>query len=165
MIPKVRIKEGPSEGSDDFIFFGFKNNSLLKDCMTKPCQLFHPDNVIPVNDFNNGFKLTISFCVEMWRLEKRLKKLKEEQPSVDLSAFFDQMERIKDLFIREGIVVKDYLEQGYKEGISLRVLHFEDDPTLPAGYAKIVETIRPTIFYNEKVIFHGEVVVAKSTQK
>ena len=101
----------------------------------------------------------------MWRLEKRLKKLHEEKPELDLGAFFDQTERVRDLFMRDGFVIKDYLEEGYKEGISLQVLHFEDDPSLPPGVAKIVETVRPTIFYNDKVIFHGEVVVAKSTQK
>jgi hypothetical protein len=161
MIPKVQIKDS----KDDVVFYGFKNSALLKQCLAKQCALLQSDSAVPANELNAGFKLIISFCIEMWRLEKRFKKLHDEQPDLDLSAFFDQMERIRDLFIRDGIVVKDYLDEGYKEGISLQVLHFEDDPTLPPGYAKIVETVRPTIFYNDKVIFHGEVVVAKSTQK
>ncbi len=71
---------------------------------------------------------------------------------------------MKDIFSREGIVVKDYATESYNEGISLKVLNFEEDPTLPPGMLKIVETVRPTIFYKDKVIFHGEVVVAKSTK-
>ncbi len=158
LVPKM------NDGKDDVVFYGFKNNALFKACLAKPCELLQPENAFLANDITVGFKLMTSFCIESWRMEKRLKKLQEENPTLDLSAFFDQVQRIKDIFIREGIVVKDYLEEDYREGISLKVLHFEDDPTLPPGMARIVETVRPTIFYNDKVIFHGEVVVAKSTQ-
>ncbi len=157
-IPKINTKE-------EMLFYGFKDPALFKACLAKQCPLVHSDNAVPANELNLGFKLITSFCIEMWRLEKRLKRLQNEEPKIDLSSFFDQMQRIKDMFYREGIVVKDYVEEGYKEGISLKVLSFEDDPSLPAGVARIVETVRPTIFYNDKVISHGEVVVAKSTKK
>lgn len=161
IMPKVIM----SDGKEEVVFYGFKNNALLKDCVAKQCRLLQPDSAIPANELSVGFKLVTSLCVEMWRMEKRLKKLHEEKPDIDLGSFFDQMQRIKDICGREGVVVKDYSEENYKEGISLKVLHFEDDPSLPPGISKIVETVRPTVFYNDKVIFHGEVVVAKSTQK
>lgn len=161
IIPKL----SGNDSKEDIVFYGFKNRALLNACLANKCPLVQPDSAMPADDLNMGFKLIISFCIEMWRMEKRLKRLREENPEVDLSVFFDQTQRIRDIFHREGIVVKDDIEGNYKEGTSLKVLHFEDDPSLPPGVEKIVETVRPTIFYNDKVIFHGEVVVAKSTQK
>jgi len=159
-IPKVVIKE-PNE---PVVFYGFKNKELLNNCLENKCPLFQTDSAIKLDEVNMGLKLITTFCIETWRLEKRLNKLQEENLNLDLSTFFDQAQRLKDIFIREGIVIKDYTTGDYTEGISLKVLNYEEDPTLPPGVYKIVETVRPTIFYKDKVIFHGEVVVAKSTQ-
>ncbi len=158
--PKVRNQDA----NDNIEFYGFKNKALLADCLAKGCALLQPNSAIVADELNVGFKLITSIGVEIWRLEKRLNKLDNENPNLELTPFFDQVQRIKDIFMREGIVIKDYLTEGYKEGISLKVLSFEEDASLPPGALKVVETVRPTIFYKDKVIFHGEVVVAKSTQ-
>lgn len=159
IIPKIK----KNEPSDEIIFYGFKDKLLLKQCIAKGCSLLHPDIAFPADDLSNvSFKLMTSFCVEIWRLEKRLKKLRDDNQAMEFGALFDQLQRIQDIFAREGIVIKDYQGEEYKEGISIKALHFETDDTLPKGVSVIVETVRPTVFYKDKVIFHGEVVVAKS---
>ena len=81
---------------------------------------------------------------------------------VDLDSLFDQIQRIKDIFQKEEVEIKDFLSGNYNDGMSVNVLHFEKDKNLPKGTMRIVETVRPTIIFKGQVIAHGEVIVAKS---
>ena len=56
-----------------------------------------------------------------------------------------------------GFVIKDHTGSKYYDGMALHVLVFETDENIKES--TITETIKPSIFYKDKLIMNGEVVV------
>lgn len=56
-----------------------------------------------------------------------------------------------------GFVIKDHTGSKYYDGMALNVLVFETDENIKES--TITETIKPSIFYKDKLIMNGEVVV------
>jgi len=45
--------------------------------------------------------------------------------------------------------------------MSIKALHFENVLDLPPGEMKIIETIKPSVYFKGQIIYHGEVIVGK----
>ena len=132
------------------------------------CPLAKSSEVFAPSDMNISLDLIKSIAVEMWRLEKRLVNSKAaicEKTEVNGEPIFDQLQRIKDVLSKYEIVLVDHLGESYNDGMSSRPLHFEDDATLPKGSIKIVEIVKPSVYFKKNLISHGEVIVAKSKEK
>ena len=110
-----------------------------------------------------------SLAIEIWRLKKRIQKVVieagEKEESNMLQPIAEQIERFDDILQKHNIEVIEHSGEKYNEGQSLRVLHIKDDDNLPAGEMKIIATIKPSVYLNEKIIFHGEVIVGKAKDK
>ena len=112
--------------------------------------------------------LVATLAIEFWRLEKRLEKGKEslnEEKEREVNSVFDQIQRIKDVFKRQEIEVKEHTGDKYNDGMSVKALHFEEIDNLPEGEMKIIETIKPSVYFKGTAIFHGEVIVGKANKK
>ncbi len=163
MYPQFKVKTSiPQEG----ILYYFRDRDQFERCIQKKCSLVSPKNAYEATEMRSAIDLVSSFATEIWRLEKRLNNIKEGIPGaqVDLGSLFDQIQRIKDIFQKEEVEIKDFLNGNYNDGMSVNVLHFEEDKNLPKGTMRIVETVRPTVMFKGQVISHGEVIVAKSQQ-
>jgi hypothetical protein len=164
MYPKFKVKTNiPKEG----ILYYFRDRGEFERCIQKKCALISSENAYEATEMSSAIDLVSSFATEIWRLEKRLNNIKEtmlQGNQVDLDSLFDQVQRIKDVFHKEEVEIKDFLSGNYSDGMSVNVLHFEEDKNLPKGTMRIVETVRPTIMFKGQVISHGEVIVAKSQQ-
>jgi hypothetical protein len=57
--------------------------------------------------------------------------------------------------------VKNHTGDAYDTGMALRVIAFE--PTAELAQEQIIETIKPTIYYNGKIARMGEVIVGTPT--
>ncbi|MFA5349920.1 MAG: hypothetical protein WC357_01150 [Candidatus Omnitrophota bacterium] len=162
MYPQFKVKTSiPKEG----ILYYFRDRALFERCVQKKCALISPENAYEATEMRSAVDLVSSFATEIWRLEKRLNNIKEAIPQgtqVDLDSLFDQVQRIKDIFQKEEVEIKDFLSGNYIDGMSVNVLHFEEDKNIPKGTMRIVETVRPTVMFKGQVISHGEVIVAKS---
>jgi len=133
------------------------------------CPLAKSSEVFAPSDMNISLDLIKSIAVEMWRLEKRLVNSKAaicEKTEVNGEPIFDQLQRIKDVLFKYDIVCgEERVGESYNDGMSSRPLHFEDDATLPKGSIKIVEIVKPSVYFKKNLISHGEVIVAKSKEK
>ena len=162
MYPQFKVKTAiPKEG----VLYYFRDRAQFERCIQKQCSLISPENAYEATEMRSAIDLVSSFATEIWRLEKRLNNIKEaihQGSQVDLDSLFDQIQRIKDIFQKEEVEIKDFLSGNYNDGMSVNVLHFEEDKSLPKGTMRIVETVRPTIIFKGQVIAHGEVIVAKS---
>lgn len=108
--------------------------------------------------------LVSSLGVEVWRLEKRLGLAKDGAGKVENSSVLDQLQRMKDIFKKQEIEIREYTGSFYNDGLSLKVLHVEEIDNVPAGKMQIIETIKPSVYFKGQVIFHGEVIVGKSRE-
>jgi len=105
-----------------------------------------------------------SLAIEIWRLEKRFEKTKNDMvkgEKLKNTSIVDQIQRIKDVFMKHEIEICEHSGADYNDGLSLKVLHIEEIDGLSKGKMKIIETIKPSVYLKGKVIFIGEVIVGK----
>jgi len=91
----------------------------------------------------------------VWRLQKRAAT--EIDPHEKLRRASRDIESASDILCQGDIEIKDHTGQLYDDGMGLRVIAYE--PTLGLSRAKIIETVKPTIHYKNKIIRIGEVIV------
>jgi len=164
MHPKAKvIRRDQKKGA--LLFLG--NIERFRDCGRKNCQLISSGIITEANELNLSLEVVSSLALEIWRLEKRLNKIKNimgETFGNDSDSVFDQIQRIKDFFAKHEIELREHTGENYNDGLSLKAIHFETDKNMPKNTMKIIETVKPTVSLNGKIISHGEVVVAKSKE-
>lgn len=108
-------------------------------------------------DISQIIKLLTSIATNLWRA--RLTALdKTSNVSDGLRKTLRHYEASWDLLINSGFEICDHTDEPYPEGSSLKVIAFQPMP----GYGKltVAQTIKPTIYFNEKKVQEGEVIVA-----
>lgn len=169
MLPKIKFKYKSAKGMDKKgILYYFKDRAQFERCIASGCKLLSPDNVFKATDFGISLDLISSIAIEMWRLEKRIDRAKDESSNsenIGSTAISDQLQRIKDIFKKQDIEIHEHTGESYNDGLSMRALHFEEMDNLAKGTMKIIETVKPSIYYKGKVIFNGEVIVGKSKER
>lgn len=63
-----------------------------------------------------------------------------------------------DLLINAGFEIRDHTNEAYPEGSTLKVIAFQ--PMAGYGSLTVAETIKPTVYFKDKKIQEGEVIVA-----
>ena len=161
MFPKIKLKGIKDKPDNRGILYLFKDRAQFERCVASGCKLFSADNAFDASELTFSMDLVSSLAIELWRLEKRIDKVKN---SID-NSITDQFQRIKDILRKQEIEICEHTDADYNDGMSVKVLHVEDVDNLPPGKMKIIETVKPSIYSRGKVISHGEVIVGKSTKK
>ena len=102
----------------------------------------------------------LEVCNQYFKLKKNLKILSlnsKEGRSMEKS-----LRTIYEILESAQIEVNDHTSQIFDAGLSLTVLAWEEHPDLTKN--TIVETISPSIFFNQKLIQKGEVIVGKNSK-
>ena len=113
-------------------------------------------------------ELVSSLAIELWRLEKRIEMNKinsQADPGKNENPIADQVQRIRDVFKKHDIETHEYTGVSYNDGLSLKVLHVEEMDSIPAGKMQVIETVKPSVYFKSKIIFHGEVIIGKSKER
>jgi hypothetical protein len=143
------------------ILYLFRDRAEFEMCVARKCKLISLGNAFDASELTFSMDLISSLAIELWRLEKRIDKTKSTISSLVL----DQHQRIKDILQKYEIETREYTDKYYDDGMSVKVLHVEEVNGLAAGKKKVIETIKPSIYYRGKIISHGEVIVGKSKEK
>lgn len=112
----------------------------------------------PVTDDNKQgelLKLVGEIGTIVWRLQKRATA--EVEAPEKIKRVSRDIESASDILSQGDIEIRDHTGQIYDGGMGLRVIAYQPMPEL--SRAKIIETIRPTIYYKNKIIRIGEVIV------
>ncbi|MFC1952609.1 hypothetical protein ACFLWR_00565 [Chloroflexota bacterium] len=91
----------------------------------------------------------------VWRVQKRLSTI--EQLPKELKRVSSDLESTWTALIQRGIEIKDHTGQDYVSGMALKVITSQVVPGLTKR--QIMETIKPTIYYKEKIMQMGEVII------
>ncbi len=91
----------------------------------------------------------------VWRVQQRLATTGEH--TKQLQRLSRDIERTQDALTQGGIEIKDHTGGDYDGGMALRVITSQPVPSL--ARRQIIETLRPTIYYRDRIIQMGEVVV------
>ena len=91
----------------------------------------------------------------VWRIQQRLAATGElPRPLQRLSR---DVERTWDALTQGGIEIKDHTGGEYDGGMALRVI--TSQPVIGLARRQIIETLKPTIYYRDRIIQMGEVVI------
>jgi hypothetical protein len=89
-------------------------------------------------------------AIEIWRIRSRLGAIATEAPKSVQGLQFS-VDRATEILSSFGVEIVDHTLQLYREGLSVEVIHGTGD--------HIVETVRPTVKYNGRVVVIGQVIV------
>lgn len=162
MLQKPRIKIVSNKDDKGLIYF-FKDRAQFERCIASGCKLISDENAHDASELISSIKLVSLLAIEMWRLDKRIDKARAEN-TID-NSIVDQIQRIKDIFRKQKIEICEHTDSDYNDGMSIKVLHVEEVDNLPPGKMRVLETVKPSVYFNGKVISHGEVIVEKSKEK
>lgn len=91
----------------------------------------------------------------VWRIQQRLAATGElPKPLQRLSR---DVERTWDALTQGGIEIKDHTGGDYEGGMALRVI--TSQPVIGLARRQIIETLKPTIYYRDRIIQMGEVII------
>jgi len=158
MLPRPKVKFSKKKNDKEIMCF-FVDRLQFERCLASGCKLISKDNAHDASEYTLPVDLVASLATEVWRLDKRISVNEIERSVVD------QMQRIKDIYRKYEIEVKDHSGDDYNDGMSIKVLHVEEVDGLPPGKMRVIETVKPSVYLKGKAIFLGEVIVGKSKEK
>lgn len=158
--PKIKIV---SSHDDKGVLCYFKNRAEVERCVASGCKLISASNMLEESELSSAIELISSLSIEIWRLEKRIDRTKKDT-AID-SSITDQIQRIKDVFKKQDIEIIEHTNADNNDGLSVKVLHYEEIDDLPEGKERIIETVKPSIYLKGNIISHGEVIVGKAKKK
>ncbi|MFC1906902.1 hypothetical protein ACFLW8_02300 [Chloroflexota bacterium] len=99
--------------------------------------------------------LAVDVGTLVWRIQRRLATISEIPKQ--LQRLSRDVESTWDAFTQRGIEIKDHTGRDYDGGMTLRVITFQ--PMAGLSRQQIIETLKPTIYYRDRIIQMGEVIV------
>ena len=99
-------------------------------------------------------QLLADVCVGMWRTHS---KMVDSTSGEATRRALRPLESTMDILRQAGFEIKDHTDKPYVVGMQEKVVAWETKEGLKSEM--IIETIRPTIIYQEMVIKQGEIIV------
>lgn len=96
-------------------------------------------------------------AIELWRLEKRLKKVNEKLSEDENKAFRNSIEKLGRFVKKNDLEVIDYTGQTYNVGMNLDILASEKDSQLEQDI--IFETHEPAVSHKGILIKKAKVII------
>ena len=141
----------------DEVLFGQEMNDTLQGIHFMIATFQEKENTDQAGELNELIQLIGDLCVGLWRINKRIAYLRNNDLDKDIQILNRPVQNTVDRALQAGIEIKDYSNTPYIDGMIERVVAFE--PTKGILRETILETIKPSIYYKENLIHHGEIIV------
>jgi hypothetical protein len=106
-------------------------------------------------DDKESARLMSELSTAAWRIRKRLGK--DSDSTQENRYIARNLESIFDAFKEAGVEIVDHTGEQYDSGMALKVLAFQPTPVIITE--QIIETIKPTVYHNNRKLQIGEVIV------
>jgi hypothetical protein len=118
-------------------------------------------SAVPVTEHPDALKERMLFVADvgtgLWRLRQKMIEPGTDRPLDEMRRAYRHFESVWDALTQAGVQIQDHTDAPYDSGMSLKVIAFQPMPGLRRE--KVIETIKPTIYYKEQPIQMGEVIV------
>ncbi len=94
----------------------------------------------------------------LWRLRQKMVKPGTDQPIEELRRPFRFFASVWDALHEAGVTIQDHTGDPFNLQLALKVLTYEPTPNITRE--KVLETIKPSIYYQQRCLQMGEVIVA-----
>jgi hypothetical protein len=125
---------------------------LLERLAEAPPQVDPPPPVDVPDD-----KFLADVGTGLWRLRAKMINPETGRPFEETRKAYRHLESVWDAMKAEGIEVMDHTGEAFDAGRSIKAVALQPTPGLRKE--KILETIKPTIYYRSRRIQMGEVIV------
>jgi len=102
-------------------------------------------------------KALVELATNAWRARRKLVNSDTGEPHPEMKGAVRHIDAQLREFSELGIEIRDMQGRAFDTGMALKVVSFE--PQAGLSKEEIIETIRPTIAWNGKLIQMGEVIV------
>jgi hypothetical protein len=121
----------------------------------------------PKRDNSNGelsrkekdlLKLLAEVATGMWRIKRKFSAIDTDQLQDEMKKAHRYVQSTWDALTSNKVEIRDHTNEKFPEGNpALKVIAFQ--PTSSVQYEVIAETIKPTVYYNGRLIQMGQVIV------
>ena len=101
----------------------------------------------------------ISLAINVWRIEKGLKNLKDLDNDADSKRIESSVNALKRFLNNNNIEIIDHTGEKYNNGRNLEVYDSKEDSSIEDPI--VIKTIKPSIISNGNVIKKGQVIIKK----
>ena len=108
-------------------------------------------------DIQELFGPLVEMATNAWRLQARMVDRDSGEPKAETRKLYRFVEGLFRALDEAGIQVIDKTGKPYDNGMSEKVISFEQTPGLLKEH--IIETVRPSIRWKEQPLYHGEIIV------
>jgi gentisate 1,2-dioxygenase len=154
------------KGKKKEYFTRWKVRNKTADTKAVPTQesaLAPADTVLPdaeATTVDRAFveKMIATVGTGLWRMRQKLVNPDTNEPHEDMRPVYRNFESVWDSIRQAGAEIQDHTGNLYISGTTLRVIAFQ--PTADIDRELVTETLKPTIYFEGRMIQMGEVIVA-----
>jgi hypothetical protein len=120
----------------------------------------------PVVSENERLSQSVSaLATHLWRAKSKLVDPTTGEPKDEYRRVYRHVEGALETFSQMGVTMNDWVNQPYDPGLPVKVLTFQPAPELSRD--TVVEAVRPTVMWNDRLLQLAEVIVGipPSTEK
>ena len=99
----------------------------------------------------------------LWRLKQKMLQPGTNQPLEETRRAYRHLESVWDALTQAEVIIQDHTNQPFDPGLSLKALAYQPTPNLQRP--KVIETIKPSVYFKGKAILMGEVIVGTPVEK
>jgi len=105
----------------------------------------------------NIIRRACEVATNAWRAKAKMIDADTKEPREEMARVYRHIENILEGISKMGLRLWDPMDEVYDSGMALKVIAFQ--PTAGLQKERILETVRPSIYWNDKLIQMGEVIV------
>jgi len=111
----------------------------------------------PPADWAEKLRFLADVVTGVWRLRRRMCQPGSDRPREEMRREFTHLLSIWDALRQNGFLIQEHTDKKFDTGLSLKVMAFQPTPGLT--YEKVIDTIKPSIYFQNRQIQMGEVIV------
>jgi len=108
-------------------------------------------------EIENLLKLLGDLATGIWRTRQKMLQPGTDKPSEELRRAYRPLEATYDILIQSGVEIIDRTNKPFIEGTQGKILAVE--PTDGIERDVVLETIKPTIIYHNRLLQTGELII------
>jgi antitoxin component of RelBE/YafQ-DinJ toxin-antitoxin module len=119
-----------------------------------------PAAAAPGPEAGDAEELAVAFgglATQIWRAMGKTVDPATGEPREEMKRVHRHIEGAMDVLKQMGLTINDWVNQPYDAGLPVKVLTFQPAPGVTRD--TIVETVRPTVMWKNRLVQVGEVVV------
>jgi hypothetical protein len=103
-------------------------------------------------------KAMASIATNAWKAKSKMVDAKSGEALEEMKRVYRHIEAILESFQEMGLEIKDHTDDAFDYGLPLKVVTTQPTPGITKE--RVIETIKPTIYWQNRIIQMGEVVIA-----